>query len=432
MFVKLKKSFLVRKFIFGLYVSLVALLIPLFFLRLFVKSLKLQAYRFRWSERIGLFKYSSGYGGICIHAVSVGEVICALPIIRLLQKERPNTPITVTTTTPSGSERVKALLGESVFHVYFPFDLPLFINSFFLKIKPTTFIVMETELWPATINYCKKNNIDFIVANARLSKKSFLSYKRITPLMGLVMDYIRVAAQHISDANNFKKLGVIDSNIFVTGSIKFDINVDSSILKKAKEYKNQFYKAGKNFVWIAASTHNGEEEKIIFAHRQLLEKNPNLLLILVPRHPERSSQISRLLRQQGFNFQKESDSSFLKESTEILLVDSIGKLMEFYGASDISFVGGSFVNRGGHNPIEPAFWGLPIISGPSFFNFSDICKKLIDKGVMQIVDDKCQLIDNILHYLNYPAHIEVSKNSARDVIDSNKGATVKLLNLIEN
>ena len=409
-----------------------AILMPFLFLRLLFKSFKVLAYRHRWKERLGFFNYEFGSNGICIHAVSVGEVICAVPLIKLLKEKNPSLPITVTTTTPSGSERVKSLLGESVFHVYFPFDLPVFIKNFFSKIKPSIFIVVETELWPATINHCKKNNIDFIVANARLSTKSFLSYKKISPLMYSFMKYIKVAAQYESDSDNFRKLGVPNKNIITTGSIKFDINVKSSVLEYAKSYKSHFSKVGKDFVWIAASTHDGEEEKILFAHRQLLERIPNLLLILAPRHPERSSHVSGLLKQEGFNYQKESDSSMLKEETEVLLIDSIGKLMEFYGASDLSFVGGSLVNKGGHNPIEPAFWGLPIISGPNFFNFSDICKKLIDSGAMQIVDDASQLIDNILYYLNYPAHIEVSSNSALEVISKNKGATIKLVNLIEN
>lgn len=431
MFEKIKALPLVHKFTYSLYVSLIALLIPFLFLRLFVKSFKSPAYRYRWKERLGFFRYGFKHGGICIHAVSVGEVICAIPLIKLLKKENPDLPITVTSTTPSGSERVRALLGQSVFHVYLPFDFPIFVHNFFSKIKPSTFVVMETELWPTTINYCKKKNIEFIVANARLSKKSFLSYKKIAPLMNSTIDYIKVAAQHKSDADNFKKLGVIDANLITTGSVKFDVDVKPSVLEQAKKYKSQFFDGGKNFVWIAASTHNGEEGKILFAHRQLLEKNPNLLLVLAPRHPERSLQISNLLKQQGFCFQLESDSQPLKESTEVLLVDSIGKLMAFYGASDLSFVGGSFVKKGGHNPIEPAFWGLPIISGPSFFNFSDISKKLIDAGAMQVVDDSSQLIENILYYLNYPAHIEISKNSALNVIDKNKGAINKLFNLIE-
>ena len=158
-----------------------AILMPFLFLRLLFKSFKVLAYRHRWKERLGFFNYEFGSNGICIHAVSVGEVICAVPLIKLLKEKNPSLPITVTTTTPSGSERVKSLLGESVFHVYFPFDLPVFIKNFFSKIKPSIFIVVETELWPATINHCKKNNIDFIVANARLSTKSFLSYKKISP-----------------------------------------------------------------------------------------------------------------------------------------------------------------------------------------------------------------------------------------------------------
>ena len=186
------------------------------------------------------------------------------------------------------------------------------------------------------------------------------------------MKYIKVAAQYESDSDNFRKLGVPNKNIITTGSIKFDINVKSSVLDMQRVINLIFLKLEKILYGLQLARMMEKKKKILFAHRQLLERIPNLLLILAPRHPERSSHVSGLLKQEGFNYQKESDSSMLKEETEVLLIDSIGKLMEFYGASDLSFVGGSLVNKGGHNPIEPAFWGLPIISGPNFFLISRI------------------------------------------------------------
>ena len=415
-----------------LYGLIVTVIWPFFFVRLLFRSLSSRSYRHRWLERCGLIKSQQCPGGIYLHAVSVGEVIAAEPLVSQLRVDYPHRPLIITTTTPSGSERAKNLFGDDVFHCYAPFDWLPFVCLFLVKTKPALCIVMETELWPSMLFLCRKKAIPVVVANARLSDKSMRGYRRISWLANAMLREVHVAAQYPPDADNFLALGVPKHHLRMTGSIKFDITISDSLAAQAKGIRQSHLKNGKQFVWLAGSTHDGEDESILAAHHTLLQKNADTLLILAPRHPERCDKVAALIEQNGLTHQRSSEASSVNCLTQVLLIDSIGQLMLFYGTADLAFIGGSIVPHGGHNPIEPAAWGMPILAGPHLFNFAQISQLLQDAGALQLINNTDELAEDISYYIEYPSQREIAAQGGRSEVASNQGALQRLLELIHS
>ena len=412
-----------------LYSLLFYLITPLIMLRLWLRARKAPAYGQRIAERFGFFEQRPAAGGIWLHSVSVGETIAAAPLVKQLQQRYPDLAITVTTMTPTGSERVDALFGDRVFHVYAPYDLPDALARFLNKIQPSMMIIMETELWPNTVYACQQRGIPVVLANARLSAKSARGYQRFAPLTQPMLQGLScVAAQHQQDAERFLALGVPADNVQVTGSIKFDIGVDDRLRQQACELKNRWGQQAKRPIIVAASTHAGEEEMLLTAFRAVSQRCPQLLLILVPRHPERFNTVTQLC--EGLNYRRRSEGLEPEDNTQVYIADTMGEMMLLLGCADIAVVGGSLIDRGGHNMLEPAAWGLPIITGLSDFNFLAISELLQQRGGLVKVADQTQLNQQLQQWLDYPDQQAAAGQAALAVIEQNRGALDRLLAVI--
>lgn len=411
------------------YTAFFYLLMPLILLRLAYRALRAPAYRSRIAERFG-FSEVQASACIWVHAVSVGETIAAVPLIKALQSLQPQTPIVVTTMTPTGSERVRALFGDSVFHVYAPYDLPGSITRFLQGFKPTLLVIMETELWPNTIASCRKNAIPVVLANARLSAKSAAGYARLGALTRpMLQDLSKVVAQSQADAQRFIQLGLSNDQVTVSGSIKFDIDIAEATRQQAAQLKSLWTQQGTRPVWLAASTHQGEDEIILSAYKKLLEqeKYKNLLLVVVPRHPERFDRVARLAASNGLSTERKSNSANPAAHTQVFIGDTMGELMLMFGCADMVFVGGSLVNKGGHNMLEPAAWGLPIVTGDSDYNFLAISEKLQTSGALVKANNATALAQHIDQWLQSDVQRKTAGEKARSVIDENRGALQTLL-----
>ncbi len=412
-----------------LYTLCFYLLLPVIVLRLLLRSIKAPAYRQRWAERFGRFAapdYKSD--AIWIHAVSVGETIAAAPLIKQLLEKYPDTPLVVTTTTPTGSERVRALFGEQVFHVYAPYDTGLFVGRFLRRVRPRLVIVMETELWPNMLAACAQRQIPLLLANARLSEKSARGYAKLGGLTRAMLKAITtVAVQNALDGERFISLGLDRDQLVVTGSIKFDLELDNELIEQAAVLRQQWQAEQKRLVWIAASTHHGEDKIILEAFVRLKQQFKHLLLILVPRHPERFEDVYNLCQQQGLIVVRRSSHQLPDMQTDVVLGDTMGELLLLYGVCDIAFVGGSFVPVGGHNLIEPAAWGKAITTGPQLHNFAEIASLLKAEGGVSICTTEAALYDEMLLLCAGEQQRQSLGQAAQHVADTNKGALQKLL-----
>ncbi len=418
-----------------LYSLILYITVPIVLLRLLWRGRLNHDYWYRWPERFGWFKMPRLKDSIWIHAVSVGEVQAALPLVRELQLRYPGCSIVITTTTPTGSGRVRAEFGDSVFHVYLPYDLPGAVERFLIRIKPKCLLVMETELWPNLFYQSRQRNIPVVVANARLSERSFTGYQRLQKLTQATLGQISlIAAQGESDAQHFVSLGFPPENIHVTGSIKFDLDIPESVVKSGKKLRQSFGEGSENKqrpVWIAASTHEGEDEKILQAFAVVREKIPDALLILVPRHPERFSMVATLCERQGFTVVRWSDNKDCDASTQVFVGDAMGELLIFYAASDVAFVGGSLVPTGGHNILEPAALGLPVLTGPHVFNFEEISKAMLKAGALQQVENSEQLAVVVSDLLARSETRQAMGEHGKKLVTENRGSLEKLLKLVQ-
>ncbi|MBQ14515.1 MAG: 3-deoxy-D-manno-octulosonic acid transferase [Gammaproteobacteria bacterium] len=401
------------------------LAIPFLLLRLLLRSIKAPAYRARWGERFACINVPANAGAekgcIWVHAVSVGETIAAIPLIQQLQSVHPKRSVIVTTTTPTGSDRVQQLLGDSVFHVYAPYDLPGAVKRFLARVQPSIFIIMETELWPNAIHYCHKHGVKIMLTNARLSKKSATGYDRIKQISRQMLSKVDfITAQSQPDADRFVALGADPEKILVTGSLKFDVEFSAGLnsLSPALDSMRKTQRP----VFVAASTREGEDKKILSVLRMCLEQIPNLLLVLVPRHPERFNSAARLCEENGFNVQRRSADVVVGDSTEVLLGDSMGELLCYYRLADIAFVGGSLVDTGCQNVLEPAALGIPVLVGPSQFNFEHICNQLEEAGGLITVADEAELARCVIDLLSNRVKIQEMGDTNRKLVEANRGA----------
>ncbi|BAN97914.1 three-deoxy-D-manno-octulosonic-acid transferase domain-containing protein [Plautia stali symbiont] len=413
-----------------LYTALLYLIQPLIWLRLWLRGRKAPAYRKRWAERYG---YCSGKvvpHGIVLHSVSVGETLAAVPLVRALRHRYPTLPITVTTMTPTGSERAQSAFGKDVHHVYLPYDLPGSINRFLDTVDPRLVIIMETELWPNIIRILHQRQIPLVIANARLSERSAKGYKKLGGFMHDLLQHITlIAAQNVEDGDRFLSLGLKRSHLAVTGSLKFDISVTPELAARAVTLRRQW--ASRRPVWIATSTHEGEEAIVLDAHRRLLQQFPDLLLILVPRHPERFKDACNLTQKRGFSFTLRSSGEIPSSATQVVIGDTMGELMLLYGIADLAFVGGSLVERGGHNPLEPAAHAIPVLMGPHIWNFKDICARLQQAEGLITVTDVVSLEKEVANLLQDDDYRRYYGRHAVDVLHQNQGALQRLLQLLE-
>ena len=411
-----------------LYNLLFHLGVPLVALRLFLRGRKAPAYRQRIAERFALGLPAMRQGGLWVHAVSVGESIAAAPMVRALLKAYPDLPITITCMTPTGSERIGALFaGEPrIQHCYLPYDLPWAAGRFLDHVRPRLGIIMETELWPNHIHQCAKRGIPVALANARLSERSARGYARFARLTRpMLAEMSLIAVQTETEAERFRSLGARAECVQVTGSIKFDLKIDEQLPARALELRAQ-WNATQRPVWIAASTHEGEDQVILDAHRQLLEVHGDALLILVPRHPERFNAVHELCSGQ-FTTVRRSQGTVVGAQTQVLVGDTMGELLFLYALADIAFVGGSLVANGGHNPLEPAALSLPVIMGPHVFNFLEISALLREAGALQQVDDVQGLATAVQRLVELPQDARRMGAAGRAVMVANQGALQRLL-----
>jgi len=412
-----------------LYTLLFHLGLPLVAIRLWQRARKAPAYARRIGERFAINLPAMQPGGIWVHAVSVGESIAAAPMIRALLERYPQLPITVTCMTPTGSERIQALFaGEPrIQHCYLPYDLPWAAARFLNRVQPKLAVIMETELWPNHIHQCAKRGIPVALANARLSARSAKGYGRFARLTRpMLAEMSLIAVQTETEAERFRQLGARPECVEVTGSIKFDLSINPQLLADARELREQ-WQAQARPVWIAASTHEGEDEIVLAAHRRLLNQCPNALLILVPRHPERFNAVFELCRREGFATVRRSSGEAVNAATQVMLGDTMGELLFLYALADTAFVGGSLVPNGGHNLLEPAALAKPVLSGPHLFNFLEISALLRNAGALEEVDDAQGLALAVQRLFELPQDARRMGQAGLKVMQLNQGALQRLL-----
>lgn len=413
-----------------LYTFFFGLLVPLLLLRLFWRSLKAPVYRQRWYERLGYRLEPVQQECIWLHAVSVGEVQAVEPLIQQLLTRYPKKRVVVTTTTPTGAQRALALFGGQIRHYYAPFDLPSVTKRFLTALKPQILILVETEIWPNLVHEASAQGVPILLANARLSARSAKGYRKVLGLTRETLQKITLIAPHAEeDAQRFLALGARAQNVEVTGSIKFDIRLSASQREESEVLRRQW--GGGRSVWLAASTHEGEEGPILEAHARLREQLPEALLVLVPRHPERFDQVAELVESQGFNLQRRSAGGVCKPDTAVYLGDTMGELPLFFGAVDLAFIGGSLVPVGGHNLLEAAVHGVPVVFGPHMFNFADIVRLFLkNRGAVQ-VENIDELAGLLMEWLSDASARSQVGETGRKLVECNRGALQKLLDQIK-
>ena len=409
-----------------MYHTLTYILLPFLVLFWFAKSLLNKSYLDRLTQRFGFGYPKLNSGSIWIHAVSVGEVQASIPLVNELKQHYPYKEIIITTVTPTGSKQVKNIFKDAVKTSYIPFETNFAIKNFFNSIKPSVALIMETEIWPNLYKECGSRGIPLILVSARISEKSLINYKRFLPLFRDTLSHgILIAAQSQIDADRFLALGASKDRTWIMGNIKFDFKLPEEILTKAKIYRSKIFP--RRHIWIAASTHEHEEEIILEAHKNISKKIENLLLILVPRHPERFAKITQILKEDNWIYSKKSDDQDIPESCEVLLIDTIGELLFFYACSDVAFVGGSLLPVGGHNLLEPAAIGLPIITGAHTFNQKEMTDRLAQVNALRIAHNANSLSSDVIFFLT---NTEESKNAGQRgklIVESNKGAIKSLM-----
>lgn len=411
-----------------IYTLLLAFVAPILLFGLYKSRPNKPSFGSRWKEHFGVTpKLKSEKKPIWIHAVSVGESIAAIPLIKELKKQNPEQPIVVTTTTSTGAEQIMKNLKGVVEHRYMPIDFTWAVTKFINTIQPTQLLIIETELWPNTLKTVSKFGVPITLVNARLSEKSCRNYLKVKPLFNLMQSCLnKVLCQTHQDAENFKKLGIPNSKLFVTGSIKFDITVQDDVILKGKELRSNL--GQERSVWVAASTHPGEEEQVLKAHRLLLEKESHSLLIIVPRHPERFESVFKLCQNFDFETVRRTALKPITDSTQVYLADTMGELLLLLAASDVCFMGGSLAGDkvGGHNVLEPAVVGVPIITGNSYFNFKEIIEAMKERELITIVENYQELSDLVGQRESLS-----SPQALVDFIHEKSGAIRKITSLIQ-
>ena len=412
----------------ALYSATLYLLVPITLYHLIWRGFRQRAYFQRWDERYASYAAAGVPAPVWLHAVSVGEVNAAAPLVDRLRAQRPDLRVVVTTITPTGSERVRKLWGDDVTHVYLPYDLPGAVARFLDQFKPTLALIVETELWPNLLFVCRDRGIPTHILNARLSARSLRGYRVLAPLIRRALATVRlVAAQSQDDARRFERLGAAPERIRVTGNLKFDIPPPQT-----GGFVRAFDAAlaQPRPIWIAASTHEDEEAPVLEAHRLLRERHADALLLWAPRHPERFRAVTQRAREAGFRVASRSADVWPPPDTDVFVIDTLGELTSFYACASVAFVGGSLQPIGGHNLLEPAATGTAILSGPQLHNFVDIAHRLREAQAMRMVDDAASLAQALAALFDDANAREAMAANAARLLEDGRGALDRTLALI--
>lgn len=415
------------------YSVLFYVLIPFVLIRLLWRSRAFPDYRKRWNERFAFYPFTPHPGGIWIHAVSVGEVNAAYPVIDALLKRYPLHTILITCTTPTGSYRITQLFGEveRVHHYYLPYDIPDNVHRFIRHFQPVLAIFLETEIWPNFYYYCHQYAIPLVIINGRLSEKSTKRYRFVRKWVQECLSSVSwVAAQTSTDAQRYLSLGMPGEKISVTGNVKFDVAFSPYEYDHIASLRSRGFQ--ERPIFVAGSTHPGEEEQIVSAIQRIRSVLPKTLLVLAPRHVERNDSLETFCKEKGYSVQRRSDGLPCHETTNVYLLDTVGELKLFYGIADIAFVGGSLVPRGGHNVLEPAVVGIPVLYGPFMFHFTEIARMLIEEGGGIEIHNAEELAQQaIFLFTMNEKRLEIG-NKAKACVKANQGATMRIIEHLSN
>jgi 3-deoxy-D-manno-octulosonic-acid transferase len=415
----------VERVLRGLYSAALYALVPITVYHLIWRGFRQREYFLRWNERYGVYDHAPHARTVWVHAVSVGEVNAAAPLVEALRTLRPDLRLLVTTITPTGSARVRTLWGNGVEHVYLPYDLPGAVGRFLAHFRPHLALVMETELWPNLLLGCRDRGVPAYLVNARLSERSLRGYRVLQPLVARALRTLRrVLAQSQADGDRFIRLGARRARTTVTGNLKYDIAVDAAIPAFAAGFREH---AGDRPVWIAASTHADEEAAIIAIHRQLRVRWPHLLLLWAPRHPERFKAVTQASVDAGWRVSTRKLTRWPDRDDAVFVVDTLGELMAFYACAQVAFVGGSLQDVGGHNLLEPAAVGTAMVTGPHLHNFSDIAAHLVRADALRIGADADAVGAQIDALLADPAARAAMVAAARVLVENGRGALGRTL-----
>ena len=413
-----------------IYTLLLALLLPFVLVRLWWRGKSNPAYRLRINERLGNFNLEAGPKRLWIHAVSVGEVNAAAPLIKQIRELRPDYEIVLTTMTPTGADQAIKQLGSTIIHRYVPYDIPWLINRALDQCKPDVLIIMETEIWPNWIYAADERNIPVIYMSLRLSDKSFSGYKKIRSLIAPALSRVKlIAAQTDSDADRIIALGANPKIVQVPGNIKYDAILADGVLASGQALRKKIGES--RLLWIAASTHENEDEQVLKAHASVLSHYPDALLIIVPRHPERFDRVYELCCQQ-FKSHRRTQAEIDFSPIQVYVGDTMGELLTLYAASDICFVGGSLVAHGGQNILEPWLIGRPVIVGPHMHNFARIAAQgLANNALIQVTSAKA-LAQNIIELGENKKLSSTLVENASALLAQNKGALKASMKLLSD
>jgi 3-deoxy-D-manno-octulosonic-acid transferase len=411
-----------------LYTVLFYGLIPFIVARLLWRSIKAPAYRQRWQERFGYYQSAAQHDVIWFHAVSVGETETLFPLIKIIQQKHPNARLLITTTTPTGSARVNAVLKNTVQHVYLPYDIPGAVNRFMRHFKPRIAVIMETEIWPNLFNACAKQAIPLTLINARLSERSTRGYQKIPTLIKPVLAHVHIVSQSQQDTKRFVAIGANRQQLKTVGNMKFDIDTSPDLLAHGAVMKAALFNT--RFVWLIASTHHGEEAIFLSIYQEIKQHIPELLLVIVPRHPERFANVKKLCEQQQLKVITRTSKDNVHANTDVYLLDVMGELKRFYATADVAFVGGSMVNIGGHNILEAAAVGIPVMFGPFMANFKAITDNVLHAEAAIQCHNKPALIAAITHLYQDTVYRETLAKKGQAFVANNTGVVTKVYDIL--
>ena len=412
------------------YSFILYLMLPWVLLRLWFKGLHLPGYRSNWKERFGYGDVETVHPVAWFHAVSVGEVRAAEPLICAVLEHHPELSVMVTTTTPTGREAAQQLFGGRVTHHYLPYDLPASVRRFLDVVKPVVVIILETEIWPNLYYQLEQKSIPLLLVNARLSQKSLQGYLKMRALSRPAVRSIRhIAVQSERDAQRFQHLGARTARLSVMGNLKFEMHLPDDFPTRTRALKESL--GPERHIWVAGSTHKGEDTQLLAAHRRVLESCAGALLVIAPRHPERASEIAALCSESGFNFRLSTEVASLADDVQVLIVDMLGELVYFYGVALAVFVGGSLVPAGGHNPIEAILAGAPIVTGPNIENFEGVYQDMIQCGAARMIETEHALADRMCAWFSDKEQRKIDVEAGLSVVENSRGALQHCLQLLE-
>lgn len=413
-----------------IYTCVFYLIIPFIVLRLLWRSIKAPSYRHRWYERFSIYNIKFSTGVVWFHAVSVGEAEALFPLLKQIKLKHPDTKLLITTTTPTGSARVKAVMQDTVSHVYLPYDVPDAICRFMSCFKPRMAVMMETEIWPNIFNYCGDHHIPLYIINARLSEKSSKGYQKISGLIQPALANIKcIATQTNDDASRFISIGADSEKVETLGNIKFDVEITTSTITEGLTIKADLFMD--RFVWLIASTHKDEEKIFLDIYKVLKEKIPELLLILVPRHPERFPVVKKLIEKEYLSVATRTLLETVNTKTDVYLVDTMGELKAMYAAADVAFIGGSMVANGGHNILEASAVGVPVMFGPFMDNFKEIARVVLIESAAIQCQSKSDIISSMKLLYEQPDYRKELARKGKAFVQKNQGAIDRICAMLE-